>query len=96
MVITRIGAWSLGRIYGAISAAFGLLLGLVFAAAALIGSGLGANDDIPAGLGGLLGVGAVIFLPLFYGVAGLLLGALAAALYNFFAGMVGGVKIDVT
>lgn len=95
MVITRIGAWSMGRIYGTISAAFGLLAGLMLAAASVIGSGLGANDDMPAGLGALFGVGAVIFLPICYGVLGLLAGALTAALYNLFAGMVGGVEMDL-
>jgi len=95
MVLTRIGAWSMGRIYGTISAAFGLLAGLMLAAASVIGSGLGANGDIPAGLGALFGVGAVIFLPICYGVLGLLVGALTAALYNLFAGMVGGVEMDL-
>ena len=50
---------------------------------------------MPAGLGALFGVGAVIFLPICYGVLGLLAGALTAALYNLFAGMVGGVEMDL-
>ena len=36
-----------------------------------------------------------VALPIFYGVMGLLAGALGAVLYNVFAGMVGGVAIDV-
>ena len=36
----------------------------------------------------LMGVGAVIALPILYGVMGFVIGAIGAALYNFFAGMV--------
>jgi hypothetical protein len=43
----------------------------------------------------MIGVGAVIFLPIFYGVMGLVAGAIVGALYNVFAGMVGGIEIDV-
>lgn len=95
MIVTRIGAWSMGRIYGAISAAFGLLIGLVFAAVSIAGSSLRATDDIPAGFGALFGIGAVVLMPVCYGLLGLLAGALTAALYNLFAGMVGGVELEM-
>lgn len=96
MVIRRIGAWSVGRVFGAIYAALGLLIGLVFAAISMVGAGLmSGNDQIPAGIGAMFGVGAVVFLPICYGILGFLGGALMAALYNVFAGMVGGVEIDV-
>jgi hypothetical protein len=38
----------------------------------------------------------VIFLPILYGVLGLVVGAIGAALYNLLAGIIGGVEIDVT
>ena len=95
MIVTRVGPWSIGRIYGAISATFGLLIGLVFAAVSIVGGSLGTNDDMPVGLGAMFGIGAVVFLPVFYGLIGLLGGALAGLLYNLFAGMVGGVEMDV-
>jgi hypothetical protein len=42
----------------------------------------------------MFGVGAIIFLPLFYGVLGLIGGALGAALYNLFAGLFGGIELE--
>jgi len=97
MIVRRIGAWSVGRVYGAMMATLGLIFGACFALFSLVGVGIaGANNpDIPSWVGAVLGVGAVIFLPLFYGGMGLVMGALMAALYNVFAGMVGGIDIDV-
>ena len=82
--------------YGALSAAGGLLAGLLFACIALVGSGFAPrNEEMPAFVGALFGVGAIFILPIFYGLLGLLIGALGGALYNVFAGMVGGIEIDV-
>jgi hypothetical protein len=97
MVVNKIGVWSVARVYGAMLAALGLLFGACVALFSLIGAGLaGANSDVPGWMSAVLGVGAVIALPIFYGVMGLVMGALMAALYNIFAGMVGGISIDVS
>lgn len=96
MIIRRVGVWSVSRMYGAMSAVFGLIAGLLVACFALIGAGVAnQNPDVPSFLGPLFGVGAVIFLPIFYGVLGLVAGAIGGAIYNVFAGMVGGIEIDV-
>ena len=97
MIVRRIGAWSVGRVYGAMMATLGLFFGGCIALFSLVGAGIaGANNpDIPSWMGAVLGVGAVIVLPLFYGVLGLVMGAVMAALYNIFAGMVGGIDLDV-
>jgi hypothetical protein len=82
--------------YGAVSAVGGLIAGLMLAGVALFSASSAApNADMPAFLGPIFGIGAVIFLPIFYGVLGLLVGAIGGALYNLFAGMVGGIEIDV-
>ena len=49
---------------------------------------------MPGWFGGLFGVGAVIFLPIIYGVLGAIGGALTAVFYNIIAGMVGGLQIE--
>jgi hypothetical protein len=100
MVIRHVGVWSVARLYGALSGAMGLLIGAIVAAASAIGGAAGALSDSNAGLGAgslgmLFGVGAVIFLPIFYGVLGLVAGAIGASLYNLFAGMFGGIELDL-
>jgi len=94
MIVKKVGVFSVAKIYAAISAAMGLLFGLGLALASVVGAGL-ADSSQAAFLGPMLGVGAVIALPLFYGCMGFIGGAIAAALYNVFAGMVGGVRLEM-
>jgi hypothetical protein len=57
----------------------------------------GAMRESGTGFGALsmmFGVGAIVFLPLFYGVLGLIAGAIGAALYNLFAGIFGGIELE--
>lgn len=96
MVIRHIGVWSAARMYAAVSAAAGLFFGLCLAALSVVGAGLGApGDDAPAWLAPVFGMGAIVALPLFYGVMGLVAGAIGSAIYNVFASVVGGLEIDI-
>ncbi len=96
MVIREVGVGSAAKIFGALYAVFGLIAGLIVAAVALGGAGLAGTGDeaMPGWFGGLFGVGAVIFLPIMYGVLGAIGAALAALFYNIIAGMVGGLQIE--
>ena len=94
MIVKSVGVISVAKIYAAISAAMGLLIGIVFAMASMVGAGLGESSEMSM-FGPMLGVGAVIALPIFYGCFGFVGGAIGAALYNVFAGMVGGVRLDL-
>jgi hypothetical protein len=96
MVIRHIGVWSAARMYAAISGAAGLFFGLALAALSVVGAGLAApSDDAPAWLAPVFGMGAVVALPLFYAVMGLVVGAIGAVIYNLFAAIVGGLEIDL-
>ena len=98
MVLKRVGVWSAAKIAGVVYASLGLLGGLIFAGISLLGFGFASaaqNSDVPAWLGPVFGVGAIVVLPIIYGVMGLIGGAIAAALYNLFSGMVGGVELDL-
>jgi len=98
MIIRRVGVWSVARLYGGISASIGVLIGACFALAALVGgmaSALGDSGIRGGAIGAMFGVGAIIFLPIVYGIFGLAGGALGAALYNLFAGMFGGIEVEV-
>ncbi|HYT69087.1 MAG TPA: hypothetical protein VEL51_21875 [Vicinamibacterales bacterium] len=100
MIIRRVGVWSVARLYGGISATMGLIIGACFALAATLGgmaNAIAASDSglRSSGLGALFGVGAIIILPIMYGVIGLIGGAIGAALYNLFAGMFGGIELEI-
>jgi hypothetical protein len=43
----------------------------------------------------VFGVGAIVFLPLIYGVLGAVMALVIAALYNFLAGWLGGVELTL-
>lgn len=103
MIIRRLGVWSVARLYGGIMGCVGLIAGIVFALIATLGGVAGAMNADTAkgagfaigGLGALFGVGAIVLLPICYGVLGLVSGAIGAALYNLFAGMFGGIEVEV-
>ena len=95
MVIRRVGVWSVARMYGALSGGMGLIIGLIVAVASAVGMGLARDSDAPPFVAGLFGVGAVVILPIFYGVLGMCAGAIGGALYNILAGVVGGVTLEV-
>jgi hypothetical protein len=99
MKVTRIGVWSAARVAALLYGGLGLLIGAFLSLAALAGAGLGsavnAQSDVPPALLVVIGVGAIVFAPIFYGVMGLIVGSLTAALYNLAAGVVGGIELDV-
>ena len=95
MILKRIGPWSCAKVSMVLYAVMGLLIGLVFSFFSLVVGSLGASSDLPTGaIGALFGVGAVILLPIFYGILGLISGALGAWIYNIVAQYVGGLEID--
>ncbi len=98
MTLNRIGVLSAGKVAGAVYAAMGLIFGFIFSAFALLGSAIGAasTDSAEPLLGIFFGLGAIIVMPLFYGVLGFLFAMLGAALYNLVAGLVGGLELDLT
>jgi hypothetical protein len=80
--IRRIDVLSCAKILATILAGNGLIIG----ALASIGQ---------AGRMGLFGVAAIVVLPIVYGLAGFLTGAVSAVLYNFAAGIVGGLEVEI-
>ena len=95
-VVRRIGVLSVGKVGGLIYGTLGLIFGAIFAGVSLLGgfAAMGRNEAAGA-LGMFFGVGAIVFLPIFYGILGALMGMLMAAIYNLVAGMIGGIELDV-
>ncbi len=97
MVVKRVGVWSVARIYGALLAAMGLLFGLLIALVSLAGAGFMSQAEMsgaPNWIAPMFGVGAIVVLPICYGLMGIVVGAITAVLYNIFAGIVGGVILE--
>jgi hypothetical protein len=94
MVIKRIGPLSCAKITGTLYAILGLVFGGIFSLAALAGS-FASNNSTGAGIGALLGVGAIVIFPFLYGGIGFVSTLIAAWLYNTVAGFVGGVEMDL-
>jgi len=94
MVINRVGPVSCARISGTLYAILGLIGGACISLFALAG-GIGSERTGGAVIGAMMGVGAIVMLPIIYGLIGFVGTLVAAWLYNVIAGMVGGVEIDV-
>jgi hypothetical protein len=94
MVITRFKPLSVGKVAGLLYGAMGLVVGVIVSLATTIG-GLTGHDTFGALAGGLVGIGAIVLLPLFYGGLGFIVAIIAAWLYNLAAGYVGGIEIEV-
>ena len=92
MVIKRVAVLKLAIFQAALMAAFGLIIALCFM---LFGAALSGLGGKAAGMAGVMGIAALIFLPIMYGVIGFIAGAIGGAMYNLVAGVVGGIEIEV-
>ena len=94
MRITYISPLSLAKVALVLYGVLGLLMGLFFAAFSLFGAALGAaSGEESAMFGAFFGVGAIVFLPIFYGGMGAVMALVAAWLYNVAAGFIGGIEV---
>jgi hypothetical protein len=94
MVLKRVGILSAAKVSGAVMAVLGLIFGGMMALVSAAGIAINAQQNGPQFPAIFLGIGAVIVVPIFYGILGFIMGAIYAALYNFIAGMVGGLELE--
>lgn len=95
MVVKRVAPLPAAKVLGVLYALGGLLVGGLVSVISIVGGAIGAGDD-GSPFGGLLfGAGAIIVLPIFYGVLGFIMTLIGAALYNVVASFVGGIEIEV-
>ena len=94
MVVKRVGPLSVAKNAAVLYAIFGLIAGAIFSLAAAAGA-FASDSGAGAGIFGMLGVGSIIILPIFYGCLGFVGGLISSVLYNVIAGMVGGIQLDV-
>jgi hypothetical protein len=102
MTINRVGPLSCARIAGVIYGAIGLLIGAFISLFAVLGMaisstqpGIGRNPMSPL-IGAVMGIGAIVFCPVFYGALGFVLALIGSWLYNLIATKVGGIEVDIS
>jgi hypothetical protein len=99
--IKKLGILSVAKIYAVMMFVMMLIIcipyGLFIIIFALSGaSSLGGQGGLAMGGGGvILGLVIMIGVPIIYGLIGFVAGAIGALVYNIFAGMVGGIEIEV-
>jgi hypothetical protein len=98
MIVKRVGALSVGKIWGAIYGLFGLVLGVCISLYWLLqglrdGTIRDAFNDFS--LWSVYGIGAVVLLPLLYALIGMIAGLIVAVLYNWSAKIIGGIEIEL-
>jgi hypothetical protein len=99
MVIKRVSPLSAGKIGGVLYALLGLVIGAVVSLVVMAAGGAAsmASDDAGGGamMGAMFGAGAIIVLPIVYGICGFIFTLISAVLYNIAAKMAGGIEVDV-
>jgi hypothetical protein len=99
--IRKLGVLSFAKMQGVMGLVIGLIIGVIYGliiiAYALLGASmLNGNSSLAVGGGGVvIGIVAMVGIPIMYGIIGFIGGAIGALIYNLFAGMVGGVEIEV-
>lgn len=99
--INKLGIFSFAKMQGVMGFVIGLIIGVIYGVIiigySLLGASLVGNDaKLAVGGGGVvIGIVAMIGIPITYGILGFIGGAIGAVVYNIFAGLVGGVEIEV-
>lgn len=98
--IRKMGVLSVAKMYGAIMLVMSLLISVPYGLMVMIFGvamiGTGEKAGLGAGAGSIvIGLVIMIGLPIMYGLLGFVGGAIGALFYNLFAGIVGGVEIEV-
>ena len=103
MMIRRVNPMSAAKVSGALGVMLGLVIGACISLIALVAGGaMAVASDEPgsAGLGAmpgmLFGAGAIIVLPIFYGVFMFVVGAVQAFFYNIASKWTGGLEVDAS
>ena len=90
--IKRVGVLSLAKIIGLLYTDIGLIIWLFMGCFMLIGL-MAQAPEAPAEA--MVMVGFFCLIPFFYGMMGFVGGAIIALLYNFVAGKIGGIEVEL-
>ena len=91
MIVTRVDPVSVAKIAGVVYATIGLLVGIIVSLISMMFGGTVGGGM----LGPSVGIGAIFVFPVLYGLLGFISSFIGASIYNWAAGRVGGVRIDI-
>lgn len=95
MVITKVNAFSVAKVAAVLYAGLGLIFGALFSLVGMLGVGAALAGQEGAGfLSALFGIGAIIIMPICYGLIGFIMSFIVASLFNVAAGMTGGIEVE--
>ena len=98
--VKRVGPGSAFKIGFVMYGILGLVIGIFVAFISMVAGPLGpfGQTAVPGAklMGFGMGIGAVIFFPVCYGIVGGIGGAFSAVMYNVVAGWVGGLEVDIS
>lgn len=96
MVIKSVKPLSVAKVAGVLYALIGLIAGACFSLLGVALSSFASNSDnhLPPMLGAMFGAGAIIILPIVYGIFGFIFALIGAFIYNIVAGIAGGIEIE--
>ena len=97
VVIKRVDVASCAKLALVLYGVMGLIMGALSSLFAVLGRMSGGSAHSPdAPLFGLfMGLGAVFFMPLLYGILGAVVAAIGAAVFNVCVGWVGGLSLHI-
>jgi hypothetical protein len=96
MILHRIGVLSCAKVFGAVYGGIGLIVGFFFSLIGMLQGMFLGGTDLGAGaaaFGFLFGIGAIVIMPIAYGLMGFVGGAVGAFIYNLVSGFVGGMEL---
>jgi hypothetical protein len=92
LTVKKLDIMSVAKIQAVIGAIIGFFIGLL---AAVASSFVGTVAGSAMGMGfAALGIAAIIVVPIFYGIASFIGGAIGAFIYNIVAERIGGIKFE--
>lgn len=95
MVITKVNAISVAKVAAVLYAGIGLLVGALLSLLGMVGL-TAALSEVEGGafFGILFGVGAIIIMPIVYGMLGFIGSFIFALLFNVAVGITGGIEVE--